>query len=397
MNTDLFNANNILSTEDSLFGFDENEGTDTPEGIDLENPDETEEKTPSTEVQFTSDSLFGDDETEEEEEETDEEEPESVGEGKNKAKEEAKPEDFGSSPKGYNPYSSFAEALHGDGLFKSLDDTAVKQIKDADSFYEAMENEISSRVDEETRRVKNALDAGIEPSTIRFYEKTLGQLDEIDENILSEDSQRGKNLRRIILRQDYITKGFTEDRADREVKRILESPTDIEDAKDALQSVRGFYEDKYNSLIEKGKEEARERQNKTKREAAEFKKTVLEKENILGDIPLDKPTRQKAYDYMTKVVRTSEDGEQLTAVQLYADEHPVEFRTILGVVAALTDGFTKPGNLLNKTVDKKVRSNLAQIEARIRGSQSRGGKISFAEGDEDEPEETPRRRFRLDS
>lgn len=390
MNDFLFSGENVFSEEDGLFEDTENEETEDPQDDNPETP-EDKEKQPSTEEQINEDDLFDF----EDEDDDIEDDPESVGEGKNKTGKGAKADNgSGSSPKGFNPYSSFAQALKGDGLFQSLDDDQLATINDADTFYEAFENEINSRVEEDTRRFKEAMEAGVSVDAFKQYKNRMDQLNAITDEDLADESEQGKNLRKAILMQDYMSRGFTKDRATREVQRIFTAGTDKEEVQDALDSVKEFFEEKYRGLVEQGKEAARAEREKAKEEMKQFKKAVLETEKVFGSIPVDKPTRQKAYDYMTKKVKTSEDGEDLTAVQLYADEHPVEFRTILGFVAALTDGFTKPSNLFNKAVDKKVRSNLREIEARVRGSQHRGGTISFAEGD-DEPEQEPRRRFRL--
>ena len=128
----------------------------------------------------------------------------------------------------------------------------------------------------------------------------------------------------------------------------------------------------------------------------EFKQAILEKDKLFDDIPVDKNTRRKAYDAMTRIVKTTEDGEKLTAVQLYADEHPVEFRTMLGIVYSMTDGFTKMGSLLTKSVNKKVNKNLQEIERRITNTSSQGGSLRFAEGEDDRDARKNYRGFRID-
>lgn len=405
MNDDLFDSANILDGGVELFGFENGGEPENPGGHDPENPEDGKQP-PIEEPAFTDDDLFGDDpkdpenpEEEEEEPENGEQEPESVGgKKKNKAgKEGADPNGGdGSSPNG-KTFSSLAKALYGDGLFQSLDEETVNDIKDADSFYEAIEQEINGRLDEKTRRINDALEAGVQVNVIKQYENTLTQLNGITDEALSAETEEGKKLRSTILYQDYINRGFAKERASREVKRIFDSGSDIDDAREALESVKEFFEDKYDALVEEGQAKVKADKEKTKAETAQFKKAVLETEKVFGEIEVDKATRRKAYDLMTKIVKTTDDGEQLTAVQLYADEHPVEFRTMLGIVAALTDGFTKPGNLLKQTVDKKVRRNLTQFERNLAGGNPhRGGTINFVEGEEENPDNPPRRRFRLD-
>lgn len=310
------------------------------------------------------------------------EDPESVGEDDNKEGKEAKPDGDGSSPKGESLYSSFAQALKGDGLFQFLDDETVGNINDADSFSQAMEDEINARLDDATRKVKEALESGVQPNVIAQYERTIQNLEAITPEQLNAETEEGANLRRTIIRQDLLSRGYRQDKVEKQVERIMSSGTDIEEAADSLEAVKEYFKQRYENTINEAKQEAEAEKAKTRKEVEEFRKAMLEKDKLFEDIPVDKATRRKAYEAMTKVVSTSEDGEQLTAVQQYADEHPVEFRTMLGVVYALTDGFTKMGKLLTKSVDKKVNKNLREIERRVMGTTRQGGSFNFIEGDE---------------
>ena len=311
-----------------------------------------------------------------------EDNPESVGDEENKEKGEAEPQGKGSSPSDGNLFSSFAQALKGDGLFQFLDDEAVSKITDADSFREALENEVDARLDEQTRRYKEAIESGMQPEVIVQYQNTIQRLEGITDEQIDDDGEQGANLRKTLLFRDFINRGFSEERAKRQVERIMSSGTDKDDAKDALESIKEYFKDKYQEQLDLRKQEAEAEKQRVRKEAEDFKKAVLEKDKLFEDIPIDKPTRKRAYEAMTRVVKTTEDGEQLTAVQLYADEHPVEFRTALGIVWALTDGFTKMGNLLQKSVNKKVNKNLQEIESRLRNQGHQGGSLSFTGGED---------------
>lgn len=387
---DLFNAAQIITgpnqyDAEALFG----EDTEQTEHIDLpeetqEEPKQQEQKNTIPEGPVDAEDLFGSDE-----------DPESVGEDKEEEN-EAKPKKSGSSPKGANLYSSFAQALQGDGLFQFLDSDAVDKITDADSFSEAFENEVNARLDDATRKVKEALEAGVEPSLISKYENTLRNLNAITDERLTAEDEAGANLRRTLIRQDLINRGYKQDKIDRQVERIMSSGTDIDEAQDALESVKEYFQNRYNETVQQAKDEAAAERRKTQQEMEEFKQAILEKDRLFDDIPVDKNTRRKAYDAMTRIVKTTDDGEKLTAVQLYADEHPVEFRTMLGIVYSMTDGFTKMGSLLTKSVNKKVNKNLQEIERRITNTSSQGGSLRFAEGEDDRDARKNYRGFRID-
>lgn len=387
MEDNLFDSGNIFNGESPFENIAE-----TPDGQKPGTGDK-KDNNPTEEIQFNPETdLFGDDDRE------DNETPESVGKGDEK-KEPEDSEDKtvakgdGSSPK-ENVYSSFAQALKGDGLFQNLDDDTVKGIDSGEAFYEALEREIDARLDEKTRRINDALNAGVAPDTVKQYEATIKQLDNISEEQLSEESERGKKLRTAIIKQDFINRRFSKERAEREARKAVDNATDIEDAKDALESVKEYFKEQYNDIVQKGREEAEEQRKEVRRQAEDFKKSILN-DKVFGELNLDRAVRLKAYDLMTKPVKTTDDGERLTAVQAYADEHPVEFRTMLGIVAALTDGFTRPGNLFKGAVEKKVRQNLAGIEKKLNQSSHWGGTLSLAEGEDSSPE-SHKGKFRLD-
>lgn len=309
--------------------------------------------------------------------------PESVGEDDDdkEGKEAGANKKPGSSPRGDNLYSSFAQALKGDGLFQFLDDDTVQGINDADSFREALDNEVNARLDESVRVVKEALEAGVQPNVIAQYERTIQNLNAITDEQLNAETEQGANLRRSILRQDLLIRGYKQDKVDKQVERIMASGTDIDDASDALESVKEYFVQRYNDTVNQAKEAAAEEKKKTKQQAEDFRKAVLEQDKLFDDIPVDKQTRRKAFEAMTRIVETTEEGEQITAVQKFADENPVQFRTILGIVYAMTDGFSKMGNLFKKSVDKKVNSNLREIERRLNNQAPQGGSFNLVEGE----------------
>lgn len=381
-NSEVF-MGNFVDAED-IFGDDNlNEDEKNVSEEETKDPDNKEEQFPEGEVDAAD--IFGDDT------------PESVGddEDSNKEEKETSPKGTGSSPKGTNLYSSFAQALYGDGLFKFLDEDTVNGVVDADSFSNAFENEVNARLDDVTKRVKEALDAGVQPSAISRYERIIDRLDQISDSELTAETEEGSNLRRSIIRQDYLNRGFSPERAEKQVDRIMSSGgTDIEDAKDALDSVKSYFKNAYKELVDEGKAEVEAERKRIEKESQDFKEAILSKDTLFDDIPIDKATRQKAYNAMMKKVKTNADGEELTAVQLYADEHPVEFRVMLGTIYALTDGFTKMGKLLDKSVNKKVKSNLQEIEQRLQGPQ--GGSFSYREGGNSDDYGHSARRKRLD-
>lgn len=293
--------------------------------------------------------------------------PESVGSGKDNQEEEEDTQsekDKGTSPK-TNFYSSIASALKEEGIFPDLDDDTLNGIKTPEDFAEAVEKTVQARLDERQKRIDAALQADVEPDEVRRYEQTLANLDAIKEEYITDETEKGERLRKNLIYQDFRNRGYSEARAKREVEKSFNAGTDIEDAKEALESNREYFSTQYQDLIKEAQEEAKEEQRKIKEEAAQLKKSMLEDKEVFTGIALDKTTRQKAFENITKPVFKTEDGEYLTAIQKYEMDNPVEFRKYLSVLFTMTDGFKNIDGLVKGKVKKEVKQSLRELEHKL--------------------------------
>lgn len=293
--------------------------------------------------------------------------PESVGSGKDNQEEEEDTQsekDKGTSPK-TNFYSSIASALKEEGIFPDLDDDTLNGIKTPEDFAEAVEKTVQARLDERQRRIDAALQADVEPDEVRRYEQTLANLDAIKEEYITDETEKGERLRKNLIYQDFRNRGYSEARAKREVEKSFNAGTDIEDAKEALESNREYFSTQYQDLIKEAQEEAKEEQRKIKEEAAQLKKSMLEDKEVFTGITLDKTTRQKAFENITKPVFKTGDGEYLTAIQKYEMDNPVEFRKYLSVLFTMTDGFKNIDGLVKGKVKKEVKQSLRELEHKL--------------------------------
>lgn len=293
--------------------------------------------------------------------------PESVGSGKDNQEEEEdtkSEKDKGTSPK-TNFYSSIASALKEEGIFPDLDDDTLNGIKTPEDFAEAVEKTVQARLDERQKRIDAALQADVEPDEVRRYEQTLANLDAIKEEYITDETEKGERLRKNLIYQDFRNRGYSEARAKREVEKSFNAGTDIEDAKEALESNREYFSTQYQDLIKEAQEEAKEGQRKIKEEAAQLKKSMLDDKEVFTGITLDKTTRQKAFENITKPVFKTEDGEYLTAIQKYEMDNPVEFRKYLSVLFTMTDGFKNIDGLVKGKVKKEVKQSLRELEHKL--------------------------------
>ena len=373
---------NILSPEeiDNLFKEEEGKTQETPPA-QKENGKENKE---TTEVQVNAEDLF---------------ESESVGSGKEdkQGKEDTTPDRSGTSPK-TNLYSSIASALKEDGIFQNLDEEKAKEIKDAESFAQAIRDEVSAQFDKRQRRIDEALTAGIEPSEIQKYERTLNYLDSIKDENISDESEQGEQLRRQLIYNDFINRGYSKERAQREVKKSFDAGTDIEDAKESLKSNKEFFKSSYNSMVEEAKKAEEEEIKERKKDAETLKKSILEEEKVFGELQIDKATRQKVFDNISKpVYKDPETGELFTALQKYEMDNRLDFLKNVGLIYTLTEGFKNLDGLIKGKVKKEVRKGLRELETTINNTaRTTDGNLKFATGVDEDPESYVGKGWHLD-
>jgi len=365
---------NILDEDAmSLFNDDGTQEDTTPE----DTPDNTgdgEQRDKKNTTEDSPEGMFG--------------EPESVGsEDKNNEEQEDTLTDDGdgTSPK-TDFFSSIAEAFAEEGILPNLDDDTIKKIKTPEDFRKAIDDYIKSELDEQQQRVKEALDNNIEVDTIRQYEGVLNYLDSIKAEDLKAEGKQGEELRQRLIFQDYINRGFDKSRAEREVKRAMKNGTDIEDAIEALNSCRDFYQDSYNDLLEEAKKARLEEEDERKKRAENLKKTIFdEKSKFFGDIELDQATRQKVFDNLSKpIYKDPKSGEAFTAIQRFEMEHSDEFLVKLSLLFTLTDNFKSLDKLVASKVKKGIKRGLKDLEGRINStSRDANGNLRYTSGVDD--------------
>ena len=314
--------------------------------------------------------------------------PESVGSGKENTeeKEDTTPKGDGTSPKNF--YSSIAKALKEEGIFPDLDDEGLSKVKDPEDFRDLIDQQIKAGLDERQKRIDEALNAGVEPTEIRKYENTINFLDSIKEENISDEGDKGEKLRKDLIYQDFINRGYSKERAAREVQKSFNAGTDIDDAKEALKSNIDFFRDKYDELVNDAKSEAEEEERKRKEQAEKLKSSILNDKDVFGDLSIDKSTRQKIYDNIAKpVYKDPETGEYFTAIQKYEMENRTDFLKNIGLLFTLTDGFKNLDGLVKGKVRKEVKKGLRELEHTLNNTaRTSDGNLKFVSGVDEDPE-----------
>lgn len=352
---------------------EEEEVIDTPDSKD----DKPKEKNKTTEV-VDPETLF--------EEET----PESVGSGKDKEGKEDTVTDEGSDGTSPNDnfYSSIANALAVDGIFPNLDDETVKKAVDAETFSDLIEAEVNARFDEKQQRISKALENGVEPTDIKKYESTLDYINKITDAAIAEESEKGEQLRYNLIYQDFLNKGMSADKAKKYTDRTINAGTDVEDAKEALQSNKEYFSGEYNRLLQEAQQQADEDKAERSKQAKQLQTSLLKDKNLFGDMEISNDIRKKAFETVSKpVYRDPETGDYLTALQKYEIEHRADFLKYTGLFFAMTNCFKDFDSFAKGKVKKEMRKGLRDLEKTLNNtSRSKDGNLKMITNQREDPD-----------
>ena len=285
-----------------------------------------------------------------------------------------------------NLFSSIAKALRDEGVFPDLSDDTLKDIKDAEAFRKLFDEQVSNSLSERQKRIEEALNGGAGNEEVKGYQNDLAISDFLNDrntaDKLESESDEGETLRKQMMYQDYINRGFSDERARKLVQKSIDDGTDIDDAKEAFQSCKEFYKQRienYQAELENRKRTQREHEEK---EYNNLKKQIIDTEEFFGGVKVDKNTRQKAYDALTKPVYKDNDGNYLTAMQKYQRENPTDFMKNVALMYSLTDGFKNVEKLTKSKVKAGIKKGFAELESVLNNTRRNSdGTLNFANGE----------------
>jgi hypothetical protein len=284
-----------------------------------------------------------------------------------------------------------------DGIFPNLDEETIGKVTDAESLSEAIDAEVNARLDERQKRISKALENGVEPNNIQRYEGTLDFLNKITDAQLTDESEKGEQLRQRIIFQDFLNKGYKPAKAEQLTQRAIDNGTDVEDAKEALQSNKEYYQEQYDEVLKQAQKDAEKAKAEKQKQEEKLKQSLLEDKNLMGDMEISKDIRKKVYENISRPIYKDPDtGEYLTAIQKFEAEHPGEFLKFAGLFYTLTDGFKDFKSFAKAEVKKEMRKGLRELEQTLQNTRRNSdGSLNMVGSRKSDPESFLDGGFRL--
>lgn len=312
---------------------------------------------------------------------------ESVASGEDTTKDNTVANQSNASP---NNIFSIAKALVDDGVFTDVSEEELNNVQTASDFVKLINKQVENKLDSAQKRINDALNNGVEPTQIQRYEGVIAQLNSYDAVIVNND-QQAEDLRKKIIYTDLINKGFSEARAQRETEKSVTSGNDVDDAKEALQSLKDYYKDEYEDLLKEAEEKEKKFRADREKQGQDLKKAILEDKGLFEQFELNNVMRQKVYDNVSKPIFKDENGKYLTALQKYQKENYNDYLAKTALFYTLTDGFKDLGKVLNAKLKSEVNKNLKNIEKALNNTaRTSNGNLNYTSGVTDDSQSSLR-------
>jgi len=273
-----------------------------------------------------------------------------------------------------SPLTSLTSALHEDGVLSSLTAEELKEIKSASDLMgvirkQVESNEYSDLTDDQKEYLK-AMRAGVPDATYRQSKQTVDQVSKIDPSKLEDEDS--EDFRRQILVQDFLSKGFDQEDADKYAGRSIDLGEDIEDSKKALSRLKATEEERLKNLTveaEANKKAAQENYNKR---VNDIKLKVNATKEILPNIKINEATQGKIFDLMTKTAGYDKNNNPVNAVvknMMEDQDYVIKLNYLHELTDGLKDFSSLTGTVGSSAVNKLDKALQAQ-DAKIKSGNS---------------------------
>lgn len=279
-----------------------------------------------------------------------------------------------------NQYNEFGRAFAEENIFTGLSEDDLNAIDSAEAFLSAMDKEVQSRLTKVQQLVYNAMNAGVEPTKAGQMAKDIELIDSISDETLEDETKNGEEWRKQLMMTYYSRMGMSQERANTLISRSFNDGHDIEDAKEARESLKAILQKDYDNELQAQKAEQEKYQNDMKIFYQNAAKSVHETSSIFG-VNLSENSRKNIYDFAFNQIQDPQTGEYTTPLNKFANENPIEFGIIVGSLYEITNGFKDLGKftaLAERKAQSKGASRLANLLQQNSSNAGDGG-LRFAQ------------------
>lgn len=269
--------------------------------------------------------------------------------------------------------SSFVDALKEEEILHLEDGKEIKSVSD---LYDAIQDEKERYLNEQLdsfpesgyREALEAVKSGVPIDQVLGRQANIEKYTSIDDDTISADDGNGEAIRRQVLTENFVSRGFSAEKAAKYVKRSFDSGDDIEDAKEALQDLQQNEKESLTRMKAQAKQQADQKEANRVAAIREFETNIKDVKEIIPGKKLTPARRKALYDGMTKGVDVV-NGRSVDILNKFLIDGGNDARLFLSEVILTTD-YGKKKELLSTRKAKKEATRA--FEKQLNNSASSG-------------------------
>jgi hypothetical protein len=252
-------------------------------------------------------------------------------------------------------YSNLAAEFKAKGVLPELDITKIKSLQDIE---DAIQERVANSLTEKQKLIQEATQVGAPVTEVAEKVNTIDKLKAVTPEFIRDE--KNIEFRRTAIAQDFIDKGYGEERAKALAQRSIDAGTDIEDAEFALASLIESEEEGLANIIQTAKNREADSLN-------DIKSYIADTPEVIPGFALTDSQKDELYSQIT-----TDLGNKDNAFMKAQKSDPIGSRIKLEAIFFLTKGLTDFSAFGNKA-ETKISNN---IENLLRGAKfTEGGAI----------------------
>lgn len=244
-------------------------------------------------------------------------------------------------------YSNLAAEFKAKGVLPELD---VKNIKSLDDLNKAIDSKIESGLTDRQRLVEEAISSGAPVDEVVERANTIDKLMSITPDFIKDE--QNIDFRRNAIMQDFLEKGYGEERAATLAQRSIDAGTDIEDAQFAVANLIKSEQAGLTRTIQVARQAEQD-------SLKDIKNYISSTPEVIPNISLTDSQKDELYNRIT-----TDLGNKKNAMMMAQQIDPLATRIKLEALYFLTKDLTD-FSVFGNTAETKITNN---IENLLRGA-----------------------------
>lgn len=250
-------------------------------------------------------------------------------------------------------FSSFAATLKSAGVFSSLEDDEISEIKSTEDLVKIVEKEIKHNkfkgLTERQRNYIEAVESGMPEDKAVSYQNALKTY----EQVTNESIENSVALREELFKRNFLIKGFDEASAIKNAKAVAKLEDSVEEAKNVKKSLIAHIQQTFEAEKQENVKLQQEKIDKETQMLSELKSSLNETSQVLPGITVNSQTKEKIFNSLVTPVEENEGNPLNEVMKSYKQDNAYKLR--LHALHVITNGFKDFSKFKNTSKSEVIK------------------------------------------